>query len=137
MYSWHIYLRISSWFLLIVMLLVACNQSKPPSPDPQAVLEILRQYPGGTLVEDRMPKNEGDFEYLLSFATQTTLEAAVAHYDPLLRTLGMEGYTPQGAIRNNFPVDYLWRYSGCPYHGVELSITSGSLQITYGYGPCR
>jgi hypothetical protein len=123
--------------LLTMALITSCGQSKPLSPDPQAVLAVLRQYPGGTRIEDRILQQEGDVMYRISFAVQTTSTAAIAYYDPLLRTLGMEKNPSIGPTRDDLPVDYFWMYYGCPYPAVQITTTAQKLQITYGYGPCR
>jgi len=107
------------------------------SPDPQTVLAILRQYPGGTRIEDRILTQDGDVAYRISFAVQTTPTAAIAYYDPLLRSLSMEKNPSIGPTSDDLPVDYFWMYYGCPYHGVQITTTAQKLQITYGYGPCR
>ena len=127
------------FLLLIVVSLTACVQSKTRSPDPQAVLTILRQYPSGTLVEDKILEDRGDVTYRISHDVQTTSEAVIAYYNPLLQTLGMEENPSRGPTPtfDNLPVDYLWMYYGCPYHAVAITTTTQKLQITYTTGPCR
>lgn len=127
------------FLLLIVVILTACVQSKPRSSEPQAVLAILRQYPGGMLIEDKILESEGDVTYRISHGVQTTSEAVIAHYNPLLQILGMEENPSRGPTPtfDSLPVDYLWMYYGCPYHAVAITTTTQKLQITYTTGPCR
>ena len=122
--------------LMISFLITSCTQSSQPAPNPQTVLAILRQYPGGVLTDNQLLKGAGDVEYLISFDIQTTPAAVITYYEPLLQPLHIEGYAPQGAIRNNVPVDYEWRYKGCPYHVIEMSVTLHKVYLSYGYGPC-
>jgi len=129
--------RIYAFILVISILLTACVQSKPPSPEPQVVLAILRQYPGGTLIEERILENNGDVTYRISFAVQTTPDAAIANYAPLFRAIGMKENPSRGPTLDDLQVDYRWTYYGCPYHEVAMTTTVQKLQLTYTYGPCR
>lgn len=118
-----------------LLVLVGCASAQPASPAPQTVLAILRQYPGGILTDDRIIYNLGDVTYRISYAVQTTPEAVVAYYDPLLQKLGMEQNPSRGPTMDGLPVDYFWMFYGCPYHGVQIT-TGKQLQLTYTSGPC-
>jgi hypothetical protein len=119
------------------MLLIACGQSKPASPDPQKVLGILRQYPSGTLVEDHILDQTYDTSYRLAFAVKTTPEEAIRYYTPLLQNLGMEENPSRGPTSDNLHVDYRWYYYGCPFHSVTITTSAQKLQLTYVTGDCR
>jgi hypothetical protein len=128
------------WSVLIVLvalMLSACAQAKPASPDPQSVLAILRAYPGGTLSEDRIMKEGLDVSYRVSHIVRTTTETAVAYYDAPLRRLGLEESPYRGLTSDDLRVDYTWYYYGCPFHSLTMSTTAERLTLTYTYGPCR
>jgi len=138
MNSWSVCLRNTSVFVLLALVLfTACGQSKPRSPEPEAVLAILRHYPGGARIEDRIVKNDLDIMYRISFSVQTTPTQAIAYYAPLLQTLGLEENPSRGPTFDDLPVDYYWHYYGCPFHAVAMTTTAQKLLLTYTYGPCR
>jgi len=125
--------------LICGVLLTACTSpySTHPSPDPQDVLTILRHYPGGTKTEDRiLYSNGGDTTYRISFTVQTTSDAAISYYRPLLSAVGIDPNPSRSPTRDDHPVNYRWLSTSCPYHAVAIGVTTERLEVTYTYGPC-
>lgn len=123
-----------------VLVLTACG-TRPTPPEPQQVLAVLRQYPGGTLIVDEpIDTKGGDETYRIIFQVQTTVEAAVAYYDPQLQALHFKGSVgdPRTLTYERLPLAYDWSFIGkCPMHVVDLGITATELHLIYGTGRCR
>lgn len=124
--------------LIISFLLHACGQAKPPPPLPSEVLAVLRHYPNGILIKDTIQEYD-DTMYKITFRVQTTVEAARTYYDAPLQTLHLKGQpgNPDTITQANLPLDYEWVYDGCPFHGVDLSVTATELHLIYSTGLCR
>jgi len=139
------YNLINTWFrsgllLFAMFLFSACTgwlqpSVTKPSPEPQAVLAILRQYPGGIITSDQEDTSGADTAIDIIFDVQTTPEAAIAYYDPLLKGIGLERNPNKRSIGGQ-PADQAWS-GGCPWHYVAIATMANTLAIHYGYGGCR
>ncbi|GEM_PF-1497728 len=138
------YTRFSAILLTVtVLLLSACTgllqpQATTPLPDPQKVIAILHQYPGGTILNERSFENGGDPAIQIVFQIQTTKEAAIAYYDPLFKGIGFKQTSSTAPLDGGRSVDQAWSSgASCPFHYVTIATTASRLEVTYVHGPCR
>lgn len=133
--------------VLILMLcswiVVSCTVAKPLSPQPTQVLAVLRHYPGAMLVKDDYRQQiSGAEQYSLVYTIQTTVEDAVAYYEPRLTALGIHTRLSQPSSRDmitseGLPVDHWWWFDGCPLHSITLSLAGSALHLMYSTGACH